>query len=115
MVVGMMGELAATLLMLPDELGIPFVETSTVLAHPVRRKVLALLVEHGEITRTELAERIARDEEVPTESRYHLEILLHHNHLPRLDEELYVEYDPRNGDIVLWEDPRAVMSQLNEE
>lgn len=75
---------------------------------PIRRRALAILADRESTTRTALAERLAADEAVPTDDVRRLEILLHHQHLPKLEDERYVEYDRRNGEISLWADPSAV-------
>ena len=81
---------------------------------PVRRKALAILAEQQRTTRTALAEQLAADEDVPTDDVRHIEILLHHQHLPKLEDELYIEYDTRNGDISLWAESHVVESYLEQ-
>lgn len=113
--VSLFDEIALVLAGPLDELGLNFLGGYGVLAHPVRQKVLALLADDDSLTRTELAEAAARDEDVPYESVERLEVVLHHNHLPKLEDRQYVEYDARNGDVVLWDDPETVRSLLNTE
>ena len=74
---------------------------------------MAILVEQRHMTLRDLAERIAAEpNDVSERDPGTLELVLHHNHLPRLDDELYVEYDPRAGDVILWEDPQTVSRRL---
>jgi len=82
---------------------------------PVRRKILSVLADEETMTRTDLAEILADDEDIPTADIDSLPISLHHNHLPSLDDSNHIEYDARNGDIVLWEDPERVRAQLHDE
>ena len=123
MVIALAGELAVTfgslleeivlVLYGPfDELGITVANALGVVTHPVRKKVLTLLTEQPVRTRSEIAEAAAKDDDVPYESMDRLELLLHHNHLPRLADHQYIEYDTRHGDVVLWEDPDTVKSVL---
>ncbi|RBI58763.1 hypothetical protein DMJ13_25855 [halophilic archaeon] len=81
----------------------------------VRRRILSILADEEVMTRTELAEVLAGDEDIPATDTQSLEISLHHNHLPRLDDNHYIEYDPRTGDIVLWKDPQRIRIQLHDE
>jgi hypothetical protein len=84
--------------------------------HALRQQILAHLIERDELTRAELAELLAVDPDIPTTDTHQLEIVLHHVHLPQLDDAMFVEYDPRTGDISRWEDPRVIKSNLaNEE
>ena len=85
----------------------------TSIDHPIRRRILSVLVEHRELTRSELAERLATDPDVPTSDVYHLEINLHHNHLPKLDDEEYIEYDLRMGDLKRWKDAQEIQALLD--
>lgn len=70
----------------------------SVLGHPIRRKILELLTDRGETTRSEIAAQLADDSELLTTDPHHLEIIFHHNHLPTLDGNLFTEYDPRTVD-----------------
>lgn len=69
--------------------------------HPLRPKILQVLMEPGKMTRSKLAEELASDSDVSSDDRQHVEIALHHSHLPKLDERNYIDYDHRSGDIVL--------------
>lgn len=84
-----------------------------IVTHPLRRKILAVLVEHRELTRSELTDILAVDPELPTACPEHLAIVLHHNHLPRLAEQSFIEYDHRTGDISRWKEPAVIQSQLD--
>ena len=84
----------------------------TVLTHPIRRKILSLLIERRELTRPELAAFLVADPDLSATDAQHLEIVLHHNHLPRLAEQSFIEYDPRTGEIVRWKDPEVIESRL---
>lgn len=96
-----------------DDLGITLTQGFGALTHPVRKKALELMADEGVLTRTELAEAVATDEGVPREDADRLKAAMHHNHLPKLDDHQYVEYDERNGDVVLWTDPETVRSLLD--
>jgi len=97
-----------------DDLGISVAMALGVVTHPVRQKVLTLLTEKPVRTRSEIAEAAATDDAVPYENTDRLEVLLHHNHLPRLADHQYLEYDTRQGDVVLREDPEIVTSVLEQ-
>ena len=84
-----------------------------VVTHPLRRKILTLLIERSELTRLELADLLAADPDLPATDARHLEIALHHNHLPRLTEKSLIEYDPRAGDIIRREEPEVIKSHLD--
>ncbi|MFH5800498.1 HalOD1 output domain-containing protein [Haladaptatus sp. CMAA 1911] len=86
----------------------------TSIDHPIRQRILSILSENSEHTRSELAERLATDSDIPTCDTHHLEIVLHHNHLPRLDDKQYIEYDPRSGDLRRWKDPEVIRAHLDE-
>lgn len=78
----------------------------------IRGKILSVIVERGEVTRPELAKLLAADPSIPTSDARRLETVLHHNHLPKLDRELYLEYDHRTGDVVRWQDPLTIEAEL---
>jgi hypothetical protein len=82
---------------------------------PLRRTILTVLADEETMTRTSLAALLAADEDVPTADTRSLEIVLHHSHLPKLDDENYIEYDARSGDIVLWQDRESIRAQPHEE
>jgi hypothetical protein len=85
-----------------------------VVAHPVRRGALAVLADRRVANRREIAESIADEAlggDAGDDDVRPVEEALHH-HLPMLDREQLVEYDPRSGDAVLWTDPGAVGSVL---
>jgi len=77
------------------------------LANPIRRKVLVILTEEGPSDRERLAERLAADADVEDDDAADVALRLHHVHLPKLDAHHYVEYDPRMGDVVLWDPATA--------
>ncbi len=123
MVVGMAQELTVIFLSLVDDLALVlsgglddsllFSSGFGAFTHPVRQKVLVLLADDGSLTRAELAEKLVRDEDVSYERVERMEVALHHNHLPKLEDYQYIEYDARNGDVVLWEDPETVRGLLD--
>jgi hypothetical protein len=82
------------------------------LTHTLRRQILTRLIERHTLTRTELAELLAADPDIPTTDTHQLEVVLHHVHLPMLDDALFLEYDPRTGDICRWEEPDVIQSEL---
>lgn len=88
-------------------------QTIAPLAHPLRRTILTRLLERPVWTRDELAESLVADESVPHDDFTRLELVLHHHHLPKLDASQYVEYDRRNGDVVLWKDDQCVQGELD--
>lgn len=111
---GLLEECVLLLMSFLDNAGYSALGGSSVLAHPIRRTALCFLIDEPQMTRRELAEKIADEvNDVSVTDRDTLEVVLHHNHLPRLHDERYVEYDPRNGDVVLWKDPEAVDRQLS--
>ncbi len=71
-----------------------------------------MLVDHDILRQEELAESLARDETVPQDDPTQIEIALHHHHLPMLSEELFIDYDSRSGDAVLWKDSDAATELL---
>jgi len=99
--VGLLEELLATLVPL---LGL--------LSDPVRRGVLRLLVEGGPSTRDELTATLAESQRLDDAEMERLEVAMHHVHLPKLDAQQYVDYDPLMGDVVLWADPDEVTDDL---
>lgn len=84
-------------------------------SNSIRKQILTVLAEEETMRRADLAEVLAAAEEIPTADTRTIEIALHHNHLPRLDDENVIEYDVRTGDIVLWEDPERVRARLRDE
>ncbi|MFC4448421.1 helix-turn-helix domain-containing protein [Halorussus aquaticus] len=82
--------------------------------NPVRREILAILAREETMTRTELAAVLASDDNIPGQDARSFEISLHHNHLPKLEDGQYIEYDARTEDIVLWKDPQQIRSQLHD-
>lgn len=84
------------------------------ISDPVRRRILSILAEEGNTTRSELAAMLATDESIPAANTESFEIRLHHDHLPRLADEQYIQYDARNGDIVLWKEPQWILARLQE-
>lgn len=82
------------------------------ITNAVCRRILSILAEEGNTTRSELAAVLAADETIPAADIRSFEISLHHDHLPRLADEHYIEYDARNGDIVLWKEPQWILSLL---
>lgn len=84
------------------------------LSHPVRRSVLSALVEREEFDRGRLARYVADDGDAPPDDPERAEVVLHHNHLPKLDDGGFVDYDPRQGDVRLWKPPAEVRTLLAE-
>lgn len=79
-------------------------ETHRALASTIRRRVLDLVLDDPrEWSRGELAtalvewERNATVESATPANRDHLLILLHHDHLPHLDDAGLLSYDPEDG------------------
>lgn len=76
-----------------------------------RRNVLYLLEEGGSMAVESLADDLLRIEPDSTPEGYHdddsnpMITTLHHNHLPRLDELGFIDYDQRSGDIRLRDPP----------
>lgn len=95
-----------------DEFGLAVANAFGALGHPVRRTVLEYLCEEHRLHREEIVERAAADPDLSWEDAERFEIGLHHNHLPKLEEAGYVEYDWRNGDVVLWMDEDDVRAEL---
>lgn len=82
------------------------------LDHPIRRAILAKLAERRTWTRTDLAAALESDEQVDEVDRGRIEVGLHHDHLPKLADGQYLDYDRRNGDVVRWKDAKDVQSAL---
>lgn len=111
MVVCTVTEMVVAVAALMDEVAVYALQSTGVLGHPVRRRVVSALIEHDILRREEVAEMLAADETIAADDPERIETVLHHQHLPHLDEELFVEYDHRTGDVVLWKDP-AVAADL---
>lgn len=75
------------------------------LAHPRRRYVLYYLRDHGQAQTDDLARQIAaweRDvprDEVPEDVAEQVSLELLHSHLPKLEDQGLVEYDPRTETV----------------
>lgn len=95
-----------------DEITIYVLHSSGVLTHPIRHRVISILVDHDAVEWNELAEMIAIDESVPYDDRDQIEIALVHNHLPRLDDEQLIQYDQRSGDATLFTDSGIAVEML---
>jgi DNA-binding transcriptional ArsR family regulator len=86
------------------------------LADPRRRFVLYYLRDHGEATVDDLAVHIAAWErdvpasEVSDEDTQQIAVELVHSHLPRLEDEGLVEYDPRT-ETVSYSYPPSLLSE----
>jgi DNA-binding transcriptional ArsR family regulator len=85
------------------------------IADPVRRKILSVLADEQMMSRSDLGEVLASDEDIPAADTHDLEMSLHHNHLPKLTDDNYIEYDTRTGDVVLWKDPQRIRAHLYDE
>ena len=81
----------------------------------IRRKILSILVDREEVTRSELAKHLAADPSINTSGIDHLEVVLHHKHLPKLNQGSYLEYDYRTGVVVRSQDPFEIKSQLEKQ
>ncbi|WP_455363912.1 DUF7344 domain-containing protein [Natronococcus wangiae] len=112
MVIGTAAEPAIALIALIDEIFVYALQSTAVLGNTIRRRVVSILVEDGAVRRKKVAELLADDETISQDDVERLEIALHHHHLPVLDEELFVEYDHRNGDVVLWKDAETAAELL---
>lgn len=106
-------EAVVTLASFVDEFCVYALQSSSTLAHPVRRRVLSVLIDRGVVRREALAESIAADGSIAPDDRGRVEIALHHEHLPKLEDGQLIEYDHRNGDVVLWADPDAAAELLD--
>lgn len=95
-----------------DETVVHALHSAGALAHTARRRALSILLEREPLGRERLAALLAADETVPHDDAERIELTLHHEHLPRLEAELFVEYDHRSGDVVLWKEPDAVRESL---
>lgn len=62
-------------------------DTFAVLNHAYRRRILSLLAQHGLRTEFEVDDLIRSGED------QHIEVALHHNHLPKLDRIGFIEWD----------------------
>ncbi len=105
-------EAAVAIVSLVDEGYVFGLQSSGVLAHPLRHRIVSILLDRDTIQRDELAAVLAADETLPRDDSERTEIALHHDHLPRLADKLLIEYDQRNGDIRLWKDPESAADLL---
>lgn len=96
-----------------DDVALSLLEYQSALAAVIRREVLVKLLSQHSSTRTKLAEELAAAEDVAIDDPERLEIVLHHIHLPKLDDEQFVEYDARTGDIILWKNAKTIKSLLD--
>ena len=87
-------------------------EAFTLLANPDRRHVVRALLETSVTTIDDLAERLADAPDADSRSIEQAQIGLVHDHLPRLEDYGVIEYDDRNGDVVL-DDPGDLESYLS--
>ena len=70
------------------------------LAHNVRREVINYFEQHVETDRATLDELVSHiDDRIPDRAPKRIEIELVHNHLPKLDERDWLDYDQRSGQI----------------
>lgn len=95
-----------------DDIGYVIANTLGPLDHRIRRRVLATLSTTHRSHRQALARAIVADPRTPYEDVSDMAVLLHHQHLPKLEAHGYVDYDARSGDVVLWKDPDEVMATL---
>lgn len=95
-----------------------------ILSNPRRRFLLYRFLENDRANLTEIALQIAAwekgtsIEDVSENLHQRIEIVLVHNHLPRLADHGVIEYDRRSGDIVVrdgFEELRPVIDQIREE
>ncbi|SIR77085.1 DUF7344 domain-containing protein [Natronorubrum thiooxidans] len=91
-----------------DETAASALQSGGALAHVTRRRVMSLLVEHDVLRREQVARELADDDAVPEAETERIDVELHHHHLPKLDDEQFIDYDHRSGDVVLWEDADTV-------
>lgn len=113
MVVCAVAEAVVVLVCLTEQATPSAVQATGVLGSPLRRRVVSALIERDTLRRAELAEIVAADQVVPADDPERVEILLHHQHLPALEEAMIVEYDRRNGDVALWKDPDTAADLLD--
>lgn len=84
-------------------------------SEPIREKILLILADEETITRAELVEKLASEDEIPATDTDSLDISLHHHHLPKLSAENYIEYDARTGDVAIWRNPQQIRDSLSDE
>jgi DNA-binding transcriptional ArsR family regulator len=108
-------ELLVTLGGTVEDLGGALASGLAVLGHPVRREVLRLLADNDHLDRSEISTSIAADDDLCPDRVERAELLLHHSHLPKLDQHHYVAYDPQSGDVTLLEAPDSVASTTDGE
>lgn len=97
-----------------DEIGGYAVQSGGAFIHSVRRRVIAILADRTHVRRERLAEALAADDSVPEDDPDRIEVALHHNHLPRLDDAQLVEYDRRTGDVALFCDADTALELLED-
>lgn len=87
-------------------------EAFTLLSNPDRRHVVRTLLETTVTTIDDLAEGLAASPDADSRTIDQAKIELVHNHLPRLEDYGVIEYDDRNGDVVL-DDPGDLETYLS--
>lgn len=81
--------------------------TYELLAHRLRRSILACLSTHGPLALADLATEVARRErdtplsELPTDESQRIHVLLWHIHVPKLDNADVVEHDHDTNVVAL--------------
>lgn len=112
MVAGALGETGLVLGQATDDLVVTTLESTASMAAIVRHGVLRRLLHTERTTRATLAEDLAEADRIAAEAD-RLEVQLHHDHLPTLEDEEFIEYDPASGEVRRAMDPETIVEVLD--
>lgn len=95
-----------------DELAVASLESTASMTAIVRRRVLQRLLSDERTTREALATDLAENDRIEVDVD-RLEVQLHHDHLPSLEDEAFLEYDPGTGEVRRVMDPETIDEALD--
>lgn len=114
MVAGLFGETGLVLGQATNDFVLGTLESTASMTALVRQGVLRRLLSDERTTREALAEDLAAADPIPDDAD-RLEIQLHHDHLPTLEDEEFLEYDPQTGAVRRAMDPDTIAAALEGE
>lgn len=112
MIAGVLGETALVIGQATDDIVVTTLESTASMAAIVRQGVLRRLFHTEQTTRAALAEDLAEADPIAAEAD-RLEVQLHHDHLPTLEDEEFIEYDPETGEVRRAMDPETIVDVLD--
>lgn len=112
MVAGVFGETGLVLGQTTNDFVLGTLESTASMTALVRRGVLRQLLHTERTTREALAEDLADADRIAAEPD-RLEVQLHHDHLPTLEDEEFIEYDPGTGEVRRALDPDTIVDALD--